>query len=62
MPLPTADCTTNCCPSHATATNKTRLNICRPGSVKGLLPIRPDNLPKAVIEPESVIAPIKTPT
>jgi hypothetical protein len=38
------------------------LSQCRAGSSSGLPPILPESLPKAMIEPEKVTAPIRMPT
>ena len=44
-----------------TAISPVRFIRCRPGNNIGLPPIRPDNLPNAITEPENVTAPIKMP-
>jgi hypothetical protein len=41
--------------------SKARFSQCRPGSSSGLPPILPDSLPKAMIDPEKVTAPIRMP-
>jgi len=45
-----------------TAINNPRFNQWRAGNSMGLLPILPLSLPKAITDPEKVIAPIKIPT
>ena len=51
----------NCRPNQMTTSSPARLSQCRPGSSSGLPPILPDSLPKAMIEPEKVTAPMRMP-
>ena len=51
-PPPAADSTTNRQPNHSTTASIARFSQCRPGSVSGLPPMLPLNLPNAMIEPE----------
>ena len=48
-------------PHQITTSRPTRLIQWRPGSSTGLPLIRAESLPKAMIEPEKVTAPISTP-
>ena len=48
-------------PNQITSSRPARFIQCRPGSSIGLPPILPDSLPKAITEPEKVMAPIRMP-
>ncbi len=61
MPSPMPWALMNWRPNQMTISNPARLSQCRPGSSSGLPPILPDSLPKAMIEPEKVTAPMRMP-
>ena len=48
-------------PNPNIAMPMTAFSRCWPANVTGALLMRPDNLPKAITDPENVIAPMKVP-
>jgi hypothetical protein len=60
-PLSTDAAPTKRVPSHTTSSRPARLIQCRPGISSGLPPIFAESLPKAMMEPENVTAPIRMP-
>ncbi len=62
MPAATSLATTNSRPNQSTTTRPARLIQWRAGRSRGLPPILPESLPKAITEPENVTAPIRMPT
>ena len=61
VPAATSCAWTKAPPNQITASRPARFSQCRAGSSSGLPPIFPDSLPKAMIEPENVMAPMKMP-
>ena len=49
-------------PNQITTSRPARFSQWRAGSSSGLPPMRPESLPKAMMEPENVTAPIRMPT
>jgi hypothetical protein len=61
MPAWMPGASTNSRPNQMTTSSPARLSQCRAGSSSGLPPILPESLPKAMIEPLKVTAPMRMP-